>query len=120
MSGGTIVGIVVAGVLTLLGAVVTAVIASRSNRQSTAVAFSETLIKRLEAVETRVGELETALTKSQQALQAAVRFIDRLIDWGRSGGRDQPPKPPASLHEYMDADAWDSRKIAVEEINPKE
>lgn len=95
-------------VITALSGIVIALIAARTNHRTTAVTWAATLVDRLEAVEAKVSELETALTKSQRALQAAVRFIDRLVDWGRRGGKSVMPRPPKTLHEYLDADSWDS------------
>lgn len=113
-----LIGGIIVAVITALGAVIVASIAKSSNKQVTAVQFASQLNERLERVELKVVELESALSKSQRALQSAIRFIDRLVDWGRLGGKSSMPKPPRTLHEYLDGDTWPSEatQLLVEEL----
>jgi hypothetical protein len=101
-----IVGGVFAAVITAIAAIVVAGIARRTNRDANAITFANTLNNRLQAVEDDLEEVKNQLTRSQRAVAGAVRFIDRLVEWGRLGGKGQMPNPPKTLHEYLDADAW--------------
>lgn len=115
--------------LVLLGVIATAVLGFMSNRSTSAVAIAGQLNARvtkleddlaaantkhaddLEAVRAQhAGEIEEIrgqLTMSQRATVAAVRFIDRLVAWGKAGGHaDRMPTPPKDLHEFLDPDMW--------------
>lgn len=100
-----VIGILVA-LIAALGGIVVALIAAKTNREANAVNFSKTLIDRVDALDTKVTTLEGKLTTSERALQAAVRFIDRLVHWGRTGGGDEMPNVPEELHDYLDRDLW--------------
>ena len=101
---------VLASIITVLGGVLVAQIAARTNREANAVNFSKTLLERLNDLEDKVAELDQKLSTSQRALQAAVRFIDRLVHWGRTGGADDMPAVPEILHDYLDQELWGSSK----------
>lgn len=127
LTGGDVAAIV-GSILVLLGVLVTAYIAFRSNQSTSAVAIAGTLAARVTKLETDLatatekhaadleavraqhsGEIEDIrgqLTMSQRAVIAAVRFIDRLVEWGKSGGGDRMPTPPRDLHEFLDPDMW--------------
>lgn len=101
-----IVGGVFAAVVTACAAVIVAIISRRTNRDANAITFANSLNSRLQAVEDDLEEVKSQLTKSQRALQSAIRFIDRLVSWGRDGGSGVMPSPPAPLHDFLDQDAW--------------
>ena len=54
----------------------------------------------------QIKRLELTLSRTQTALMHALRFIDRLVEWGRNGGHPPEPTPPAALHVYMRDDSW--------------
>lgn len=100
-TGYILVGIVTAVVTGFVGW-----LAYRANKGSAANAFTANLLARLDAVEDQLEELRGQLSLSQRATIAAVRFIDRLADWGRAGGRSPMPVPSPELHEYLDPTMW--------------
>jgi uncharacterized coiled-coil protein SlyX len=68
----------------------------------------DALRRRVTLVEDEQHDLRMELTLTRRALDAAVRFINRLVEWGRNGGPESSkPKPPTELHEYLDHDQWD-------------
>lgn len=96
-------------IVVVLGSIVVALIAARTNREANAVNFSKMLLDRVGDLEQKVdgmeGKLTTtqaALATSRDALQAAIRFIYKLVDWGRAGGRGEMPAPTEDLHDYLD------------------
>lgn len=111
---------ILSAMIVALGGIIVALIAARTNREANAVNFSKTLLERVTSLEDKVTrmegdlntsrrkvtELEGKLNTSQRALQAAVRFIDRLVAWGRSGAADDMPAVPEVLHDYLDQDVW--------------
>lgn len=97
---------ILAALLTATSGIIIALIAAKTNREANAVNFSRTLLERVDALDTKVSTLEGKLTTSERALQAAVRFIDRLVHWGRTGGGDDLPSVPEELHDYLDRDLW--------------
>lgn len=128
---GTDIVAAISAFLVLLGVIATAVLGFMSNRSTSAVAIAGQLAGRVAKLETdltaatekhaadleavrsqHAGELEEIrdqLTLSQRAQGAAVRFIDRLVEWGRAGGRpDRMPTPPKELHEFLDPELWES------------
>lgn len=100
-AGYVLVGLAAAAATALVGW-----LAYRANKGSAANAFTANLLARLDAVEDQLEELRGQLTLSQRATIAAVRFIDRLADWGKRGGVAPMPTPSPELHEYLDPTMW--------------
>lgn len=103
-------GYVLVGIVAAAATVIVAIIARRGTKDSAANAFTANLLARLDAVEDQLEALTAKLTLSQQATIAAVRFIDRLVDWGRRGGTEKMPTPSPELHEYLDPTMWEQAK----------
>lgn len=97
---------IIVGLFVLIGTAVTAYLGYRANKGSAANEFTKNLMERLDKVEEQVKELQAALTLSQRATIAAVRFIDRLVSWGKAGGVEKMPTPSPELHEYLDPTMW--------------
>lgn len=94
------------GILSVVGTSLVGVLAYTVNKRSTVNAFTANLLQRLDSVEDQLEQLTGQLTTAQSATIAAVRFIDRLVDWGRRGGGEPMPKPTEELHKYLDPDLW--------------
>ena len=102
---------IIVGILALLGVIITGIIAWWSNKGSASNQFTTNVLGRLATVEKQVEELQEALTLSQRAMVAAVRFIDRLVDWGRHGGKGKMPTPSPELHVHLDPTIWGESEL---------
>lgn len=98
---------VLVAIISVAGTALVGWLAYRVNNRGAANAFTANLLARLESVEDQLDDLKKQLTLSQRATVAAVRFIDRLVDWGRRGGVEKMPTPSPELHEYLDPTLWE-------------
>lgn len=109
------IGGIVAAIVTMMSAVAVALIARNANRGNTTVEFAKAVVTRLEKVEDDLEDVKTTLSTTQEqlthtkgVLTAAVWFIERLVEWGKSGAKRRMPTPPRELHEYLDLGEWNT------------
>lgn len=111
--------------LTVLGGVVVAaisalsmVLVSRMNtRGATATATTppyDSLVKRLEKVETKSDEQDRIIEMLRDRLQIVITDRDSLVayvkqwaQWAQYGAQPPPPAVPSHLRDLLDPDAWD-------------
>lgn len=95
-------GAILVGFFSLAGAVFAALRTSKSAREANAITFSRDLMARVESLEDDVKELREEQKQTMNLLSVSLSYIERLIYWGRTGGRDPEPEIPSKLRDRLD------------------
>jgi hypothetical protein len=94
-------GAMFVGVLTLCGVIYTATRARASSKEANAVNLVGQLFARVESLEKKDEEKDGKINELSSVMSVSLTYIERLIHWGRNGGKPPEPTTPAQLQDRL-------------------
>jgi hypothetical protein len=95
----TLIGVVITAIVAVLGVTLTTRTAGKTSKQATAVTWAQAMYVRLVALESRVEALEGVK-------KHLVGFVDDFGEWVNAGATPPPPFPPVTIHNEIDMSYW--------------
>jgi hypothetical protein len=94
-------GAMFVGILTLCGVIYTATRSRASSKEANAVNLVGQLFARVESLEKKDEEKDGKIAELSSVMSVSLTYIERLISWGRNGGKPPEPTAPALLQDRL-------------------